>query len=183
MLKHSFASVIVAVVSLPVLFFSCKQDVGKKLIGKWRSVRIENKDKDNFFASSKLFIDTMGKGNNDSTNFEIYGVTNMDSLRRELRNQFDSAYAAQRTIDTQSTITFNTDSTAVFGFPGKSEKGRWFIDRKGRLILDETNELGQTKQLKVLISQAAPDSLQLTFMLEIEEGLADTSVVTFKREK
>jgi len=166
-----------------VCLYSCKHDNSKMLIGKWRSVKVENRDKDNFFKSSKEFIDTMGKGNSDSVNMNIYGVSNIDSLRRELQNQFDSAYAAQLNIDTQSIFIFNSDSTILFSFPGKTEKGKWRLDKKGMLVLDESNELGQTEQLKVEISYIDDLQMRLTFVRDLEEGLTDTSVVTFRREK
>ena len=170
--------------AIPLLcLLSCRQGNEQLLIGKWRSVKVENRDKDNFFRSSREFIDTMGKGNTDSVNMEIYGVTNMDSLRTELRTQFDSAYAAQMSIDTNSTFVFSKDSNVLFSFPGKTEKGKWYIDNKGRLILDETNDLGQTEQLKIQISSIDELQMQLTFVRDLEEGLGDTSVVTFRRQK
>jgi hypothetical protein len=146
-------------------------------------VKIENRDKDNFFRSSKQFIDTMGKGNDDSTNMAIYGVTNMDSLRRELQVQYDSAYAAQMGIDTQSVMTFKNDSTVIFGFPGKNETGKWHLDIKGKLVLDETNELGEVQSLVVDITEISESALKLTFIRDLEEGLTDTSVVSFRKEQ
>ena len=162
---------------------SCKRNNYELIIGKWRSVKIENKDKDNFFKSSREFIDTMGKGNSDSTNMEIYGVTNMDSLRHELQIQFDSAYAAQMTTYTQSIFTFHKDSTVILSFPGKNETGKWRIDKNGKLVLDETNEFGQTEQLKIDITQLGPSNMILTFVRDLEDGLSDTSVVTFVRQE
>lgn len=166
-----------------VCLYSCSNNKSRLIMGKWHSVRVENRDKDNFFRSSKQFIDTMGLNNTDETNLFIYGVTNIDSLRRELRVQFDSAYAAQISIDTHSIFEFRADSTVLFSFPGKTEKGTWYIDKEGKLILDETNELGQTEHLRIDIALLNEQHLQLTFIRQLEEGLADTSVVTFRREK
>ncbi len=180
MMKHKLY---VAPFVILICLYSCKQKTHEMIQGKWRSVKIENRDKDNFFKSSKEFIDTMGKGNSDSVNMGIYGVVNMDSLRHELQIQFDSAYMAQMTIDTQSTFTFNNDSTCILSFPGKNETGKWYIDKKGMLILDETNELGQTEQLKVDITLLNEQNMILTFIRDLEDGLSDTSVVTFQRQE
>ncbi len=175
--------VIYTVLLLTILFlYSCGNGNNKLIIGKWRSVKIENHDKDNFFRNSQQFIDTMGKGNTDSVNIAVYGVANVDSLRRELQKQFDSAYAAQESIDTQSIFTFNEDSTVIFSFPGKNESGKWYIDKKGKLILDETNELGETEQLSVEITELKERAMKLTFIRELEEGISDTSIVTFQRQ-
>jgi hypothetical protein len=162
---------------------ACRNRTGRMLIGKWRSFRVENRDKDNFFKSSRAFIDSMGVGNSDSVNFEIYGVTNIDSLRNELRAQYDSAYAAQLGIDTSSIFSFNNDSTVTFSFPGRSETGKWRLDNSGALVLDETNEMGQTEQLKVDINFTNNNEMTLTFIRDLEEGVSDTSVVRFRREK
>ena len=162
---------------------SCHNDKARKMLGNWRSVRVVNHDRDHFFSRSRLFLDTMGKGNTDAVNRAIYGVVNMDSLRRELRIQFDSAFAAQMSIDTQSEIVFNADSTVIFKFPGKTEKGTWFINDEGVLELDETNELGYTEHLSIEIATINNNEMTLTFVKQIEEGLADTSFVTFRRQK
>lgn len=162
---------------------SCRNDESRKMLGKWRSVRVVNHDRDHFFSRSRLFLDTMGKGNTDAVNRAIYGVVNMDSMRRELRIQFDSAYAAQMSIDTQSEIIFNADSTVIFNFPGKTEKGTWFIDNEGMLDLLETNELGHTEHLRIMIARIDKNEMTLTFVKQIEEDLADTSFVTFRRQE
>lgn len=153
------------------------------LIGKWRSIKVQNRDKDNFFRNSRQFIDSMGRGNSDSVNFEIYGITNIDSLRTELKAQYDSAYAAQLTIDTSTVFTFHSDSSVTFSFPGRSESGKWRIDNSGILILDETNEKGQTEQIKVDVSFKGNEEMTLTFVRDLEEGLTDTSIVLFRKQK
>jgi hypothetical protein len=170
-------------VALLLFFFSCRENKGATIVGRWRSIKIENRDKDNFFRSSKEFIDTMGKGNSDDVNMELYGVVNMDSLRHELQIQFDSAYAAQMTIDTQSIFTFSSDSTVILSFPGKNETGEWYINKEGLLILDETNELGQVEHLEIEITSINDENMVLTFVRELEDGLSDTSIVTFLKQK
>ena len=170
-------------IAATLLAGACKSRTDRMLIGRWRSVKVQNRDKDNFFKSSKEFIDSMGRGNSDSLNFEIYRVTNIDSLRSELQAQYDSAFAAQMTIDTSSIFTFNADSTVTFSFPGRTETGKWRIDHSGMLVLDETNETGQTEQLKVNVSFTDNRKMTLTFIRELEAGLSDTSIVSFYREK
>lgn len=166
-----------------LVVISCRKRTDRMLIGKWRSIKVQNRAKDNFFKSSREFIDSMGRGNSDSANFEIYGVTNIDSLRSELKAQYDSAFAAQLTIDTSSIFTFNSDSTVTFSFPGRSENGKWRIDNSGALILDETNELGETEQIKVDVSFNGNAEMTLTFVRDLEEGISDTSIVLFRKEK
>ncbi len=186
-LAHNISRLSVRFCLLLLLFTaslsSCRNDESGKMLGKWRSVRVVNHDRDHFFSRSRLFLDTMGKGNTDAVNRAIYGVVNMDSLRRELRIQFDSAFAAQMNIDTQSEIVFNADSSVIFNFPGKTEKGTWFLDKDNMLDILETNELGYTEHVRIKVARIDKNEMTLTFVKQIEEDLADTSFVTFRRQK
>ena len=178
MLKSSYS---VCLLGLSMLFYSCKDEKQQKLVGKWQSEKIENRNKDEFFTSSRIFIDTMGKGNTDDANVILYGVVNVDSLRGILKAQFDSAFAVQQAIDTQSIFTFNEDGTMVLIFPGREETGKWTIDKSGKLILDETNEMGQTERVNVELTSVDDIRLVLTFVRKTEQGDMDTSKVTFRR--
>ncbi len=178
MLKSSYG---VCLLGLSVLLFSCKDEKQQKLLGKWQSEKIENRSKDEFFSSSRTFIDTMGKGNTEEVNIQLYGVANVDSLRTILNKQFDSAFAVQQAIDTQSIFTFNEDGSMLLRFPGREETGKWTIDKTGRLILDETNELGQTERVNVELTSVNEQKLVLTFVRKTEQGDMDTSKVTFRR--
>ncbi|GAA4470088.1 hypothetical protein GCM10023093_30610 [Nemorincola caseinilytica] len=171
------------VLLLVLLLGSCRERTEKKILGKWRSVRIEERGRDDFFRDSKRFIDTMGNGDSDETKLELYGTLNIDSLRQELQKQYDSAYAALKDIETRSTLHFKEDSSVVVGFPGTNELGKWYINDSGLLVLDETNKYGETEHLFIAIRHLVNDTLQLAFMRETEEGRLDTSVVTFQREK
>lgn len=174
---------IVLLLTISIGLFSCKGDKKKLLEGTWHSLKIESHDIDNFFVNSQKYIDTIGKNNDDATNIALYGVTNMDSLRKELQQQFDSAKAIQTDIATQTTFKFEKDSTATFSFPGgRSETGKWHVDKEGMLVLDETNENGQTEQSKVKIITLDATSLKLEF-IKNEGGVTDTSWVSFKKEK
>jgi hypothetical protein len=178
MLRSSYG---VCLLGFTVLLYSCKDEKHEKLLGKWQSEKIENRNKDEFFSSSKIFIDTMGKGNTDAGNILLYGIANVDSLSAILKAQYDSAMAVQQAIDTQSVFTFNEDGTMILSFPGREETGKWSLDKSGRLILDETNEMGQTERVNVELTSVDDNKLTLTFIRKTEQGEMDTSKVTFRR--
>lgn len=179
MIKRLFTITLTA-----TLVYSCntKPDHKKLIIGTWHTVRVDNKDKDNFFKSSQEFIDTMGKGNTDDVNIEIYGVANVDSLRKQLQLQFDSAFAAQASLDTQSVFTFSADGKVKLLFPGREENGQWHIDGKGRLVLDEKSENGDADHMAVEIAALDANTMKLVFVREVADGVVDTSAVTFRKE-
>ena len=168
---------------LVFLFCSCRNSTADKLVGKWRSVKIEEHSRDDFFRNSKNYIDTMGNGDSDSTKMALYGTLNIDSLRREMLLRYDSALAALKDIETKSTMHFKKDSSVVIGFPGTSELGKWYINDSGLLVMDETNSFGETEHLFIAIRQLNEEQLQLAFTRETEDYGVDTSIVTFRREK
>ena len=50
------------IILISAVLFSCKNNK-QKLVGSWRSVRLENRDMDSFFVKSQIYIDTLGKNN------------------------------------------------------------------------------------------------------------------------
>jgi hypothetical protein len=165
-----------------VAVVGCKDLPEKQILGKWRSVRVENAGRDEFFRLSKALIDTIGVGHTDEENMAIYGLTNMDSVRMAMRAEYDSAYAAQVAIETNSVFHFKADSEVVFSFPGRNETGRWYIDDKGELVIEEINADDVVKKMAVAIRTLTANEMKLTFTEET--GMrSDTSVVTFEREK
>lgn len=174
---------ITVITLLTIVFCSCKNSVEKQLLGKWHSAKIEESNWDEFFKVSQQIIDTMGKGHTDAENFEIYGVTDMDSMRHEMQTQYDSAFAALKSIETGSTIHFLADSVVNMGFPGLSETGKWHVNSEGHLIIDETNKYGETMQMIIHINQLTATDLRLVFPRSVQYGTSnDSSIVTFHRE-
>lgn len=153
-------------------------------MGKWRSVKIEERSRDEFFKSCRQILDTLGKGHTDAENFEIYGVTNVDSLRGEMQTEYDSAFAAVKSIETESSLYFKPDSSVIVGFPGMNETGKWHINTEGNLLIDETNKYGETQQLVIHIVHINPNELKLAFTRDADNDAGkDSSFVTYRREK
>lgn len=173
----------VYVVLLALLFCACRDTAERKILGKWRSIKIEERNWDEFFRNSKAFIDTIGNGDSDDTKMALYSTTNMDSLRTYLRAEYDSAYTAFKAMETQNSLHFMKDSSVVVGFAGGNNLGKWYINDSGLLVMDEVNHVGETEHIFIAINRLNKDTLQLAYTHESEGGSLDTSVVTFLKEK
>lgn len=162
--------------------YSCNGDKKKDLLlGTWHSLKIENPDIDDFFVKSQKYIDTVGKGNDAATNLKLYGVANMDSMRVLLQQQYDSVKLIQTMADTQTLFKFSKDSVAALVFPDRTEAGKWYIDIDGTLVLIGALEDGSVETSRVHIDVLTETSLKLKFV-KTQDGVTDTSYVTFRRE-
>lgn len=169
---------------IPVLVCSilaCRNNKKDLIVGTWHSVKIENRDVDSFFVRSKIYIDTVGRSNDAATNMELYGVENMDSMRRMLQLQYDSVRAIQAEADTQTVLELSADSMATLRFPDRAETGKWYYKDERTLVLKDTNENGEAETTEIGVELLDETTLKLRFV-KSDEGVADTSHVTFRRE-
>jgi hypothetical protein len=161
--------------------YSCSGKKKQLLIGTWHSIKIENPDIDYFFKNSQKYIDTIGKGHDAATNLALYGVTNMDSMRAVLQLQYDSVKMMQMKADTQTLFTFAKDSVATLTFPDRTQAGKWYFN-KDTLILEGQDETGAIEKAGVEIVVLNDSLLKLKF-IKTEQGVPDSSFVTFRRER
>jgi hypothetical protein len=161
-----------------LIFFSCKREKPGTLIGAWRAVKLENPEMDSFFMKSQMFIDTMGNTHDDELNMRLYGITNMDSMRVIMQQQYDSARAIQREGVTNTVFTFRADSVAVLAFNGVVDSGRWFFLDEHTMVIDPFHKTDQNEKVEMEVLALSDTLLKLKMMDE------DTySTVTFKPEQ
>jgi hypothetical protein len=159
-----------------VVLYACKSK-SKTLVGTWHAVKLENPEMDSFFTNSQNYIDSIGKGNSDSTNMAIYGVTNMDSLRRVLQGQYDTAKSMQVNAVTNTTFRFRQDSIAILTFNGVVDSARWYIGTDNKLVLDDLHGENPAQKVAMEILKLSDMVLKLRFMED-----STISTVTFRRE-
>ena len=155
---------------------SCK---GKRqmLTGTWHAVKLENPDMDTFFINSQHYIDTIGKNNSEDANLQLYGVANVDSLRRVLQAQYDTAKAMQMNAVVNTVFSFRADSMAFLTFNGIPDSARWYMDKDDKLILDDLQGQGTGEKVNMEIVELTDVALKLRFK---EDNAFST--VTFRRE-
>jgi hypothetical protein len=156
-----------------LIFFSCKRSRQETLIGSWHAVKLENPEMDSFFVKSQAFIDTMGKNGDAATNLQVYGVTNMDSLRQAMQHQFDSAKVMQQSSVLNTQFKFRKDSVAILAFNGNVDSAKWHIEGN-ILVMEDMNKETEGQKLHMEILALTDTVMKLKF----EENGA-SSTVTF----
>ena len=146
------------------------------LMGSWNGTKFENPDMDSFFINSQKYIDTIGNNGDPATNMELYGVTNIDSIRKILQAQHDSAKSMQMSAILNTTFNFSKDSMAFVSFDGKLDTSKWYMPGDGILIMEETKGEGKGTKTSMTILTLTDTELKLKF--EQENSF---STVTFKR--
>lgn len=159
-----------------LLITSCKSK-RQMLVGSWHAVKLENPEMDNFFVNSQNYIDTIGKKNSDSLNMQIYGVTNMDSLRRVLQAQFDTAKAMQSGAVSNTIFRFRDDSIAILTFNGAVDTAKWYMDKQDKLVLDDLHPENKEARVNMEILKITDVVMKLRFRED-----SSFSTVTFRRE-
>lgn len=174
-MKHS----IIYLFFFSLALYSCKgnKDTREKLIGSWHAVRFSNPDMDTFYRKSQLYIDTVGKNNDAETNIRLYGVANVDSMRRILQAQYDTAKLMQMNAVLNTVFTFRKDSVVVLAFNGGLDSSKWWLD-KGAILLTDMTESGAGDKLKMDII----DLNDTVLVLKLKEDSSYTTV-TFHPER
>lgn len=169
---------VMGLVMSAIMLFSCGEKPEQLIEGQWYAVKLENPAMDSFFRQSQQYIDTMGLEHDDATNIAIYGVANMDSVRRYMQAQRDSAKKMQENAVTTTVFTFLKGGDAEITMGGVTDSCKWLLDGESGLILKETGTGNDQAVSRYHIVSLTKDELKLRFF---EEG--DSSTVTFGHER
>ena len=100
----------------------------------------------------------------------------MDSMRKVLQQQYDSAKTIQANTVLNTVFKFRKDSVAILMFNDNMDSARWYMDGS-KLVLDDLNKETQGQKLNMEIISLTDTVLKLRF----EENGA-SSTVTFHPE-
>ena len=167
----------VYLILLMVLMLACKGRKRDALVGTWHAIKLENPEMDSFFKNSQAYIDTVGKNHDAATNIELYGVANMDSMRKFLQQQYDSTKAMQMDAVAHTVFKFRKDSIVELFFNGGIDSSKWYLDKDGALILNDLNAQSAEDKARMEIVELSGSVLKLRFR---ENN--SSSVVTFRQE-
>ncbi len=166
----------ITLISILIFLISCNNKNQDKIIGTWKGAKSENKTIDSFFIKSQILIDTIGKNNDDATNMKLYGIKNMDSLRKYLQLQHDSALITENNKIKNTHFIFKKDRTIELFFNGYNLTGKWNFDDEGSLILEVVKTSGDADLWRMKVITLNENELKLQF-----RKTNDTSIVTFNR--
>lgn len=169
----------VPVMLMALVATGCKRSQKQLLTGTWRSTKLENPDIDSFFAKSKMYIDTIGSSNDPAVNMELYGTNNIDSLRREMRSQYDSARNLQAQQVTNTVFTFKDNNRMFISFNGVMDTCKWTLPKENAIKLEDLNAGAHGETMTWDIVSLTDKEL----VLKMEENKSISKVTFVKEEK
>jgi hypothetical protein len=161
-----------------LLATACTHSRKDMLVGNWQGTKLENTNIDSFFIKSQQVIDTLGKYNDPDRNFELYGTSNMDSVRHILQLQHDSALLAQNQRITHTFFRFVADRNAYLTFNDhkNTDTAHWSLDDEGALLVED-HAFGSSHTVKRMQVLQLTDSV---LRLQIWSN-DDSSKITFRK--
>jgi len=169
---------LLSILFLSMLCLSCKRDKKDLLVRNWNAVKLDNPQMDDMIKQQQFFIDTFGKTTDAVANIQLYGTSNLDSLKTLLQSQLDSFKVLQQLALKNTWFNFKKNGTAILTFNGATDSTKWSFDDEGTLILDELQGQSAGEKLKMQVVQLNDTALKLRFT---ENNV--NSVVTFHPEK
>jgi hypothetical protein len=172
--------IVLPAIGVIVLLASCQQSKKDMLAGTWNAVNYENPEMDAFFAESAKYIDTLGANGNAQTNYELYGSTNVDSIRNAMRMERQQTLEMQMQAIKKTTFTFTKEGKLMVNFNGKMDTGNWSMKTKdaSSIELEELSGPDKGRKTPIDILKLKGDSL----MLKIIQDNTYTTI-TFNKAK
>ncbi|MEI8280129.1 MAG: hypothetical protein WCG87_10225 [Bacteroidota bacterium] len=163
---------ILLILSLCIFIVACTRDKKEMLVNRWKATHIENPQLDQMMKEQADFIDTLGKNNDPVTNERLYGVKNIDSMRKSLKMQLDTTRMIQDKMMQKTTFDFKSNNLAILNFGQGLDSAIWSLDNSGILILDEKPLKNSGGMVKMEILELSDTSLKLKYT---EKGIATTA--------
>jgi hypothetical protein len=154
-----------------LLLFSCKREPKDILTNRWSAVHIDNPELDQMMKEQEMFIDTFGKSSDPLTNERMYGVKNIDSMRRSLKAQLDTTRMIQEKMMQRTTFDFRSNNLALLNFGQGIDSAVWTLQDHA-LILDEKALKGKGGMVRMDILELSDTLLVLKYT---EKGIATTA--------
>lgn len=160
------------VLSVCLFMAACSRDKKEMLVNRWKATHMENPQLEQMMKEQAEFIDTLGKSNDPATNERLYGVKNIDSMRRALKMQLDTTRMVQDQMMQKTTFDFRSNNIAILNFGQGVDSAIWSLDKDGILILDEKPLKNTGGMVKMEILELSDTSLKLKYT---EKGIATTA--------
>lgn len=163
---------ILAIAILCCIMASCKQSNNELITRKWQAVSVKSGMLDNQIKEERNFIDTIGTSTTPAQNLVLYGVRNMDSMRKLMHKNLDSTIASQEETIKDTWLLFDKNGTVVTHFGSEPDTVSWYFDDEGALMLDEMKHKGTGSKIKMNVLKLTDQELQLQFE---ENGFSSTA--------
>ncbi len=163
---------------LPLLFLfaACKPSKKEQLVGTWQAQHLRNDGMENAIREQRTLLDTLGNTTPASEWQARYGVTNLDSFKKEGLAALDVIQMQMADAVRKTRFQFRNDGVAIVNFGEGPDSAKYTLDEEGNLVLDELALKGAGAKLSMTIEQLTNDSLRLHL---VDNGMPST--VSFVR--
>jgi len=169
---------IIPVLLAATLLSACGNSKEKMLTGKWQAVKLDNAELEKQIEESRRVMDTIGSHTTPEMNRQLYGESNIDSLKAMISAQIDESKLMQQYFLDHTSFEFRKDKVAVLVFGGEPDSANWYFDDEGALVLDDMKLKGSGDKTKMEVVSLTDSTLQLRYT---ENGI--TSVASFRAVK
>lgn len=153
--------------------FSCGSNSPEKLlIGRWKTVALENAGFERQAADTRQYIDTLG--NADPT---LRNSLDLDSLKAALRADFEQALQAQATALENTLMEFRANGVAYTTSIDGVDSALYKVE-EGQIRIDEAGLKGHGESMTFTILTLEQDTLKVRLV-----DYGDTSVATMVRAR
>jgi hypothetical protein len=157
---------------------SCKPDKDDLIIGLWQEVKIVNPQIDNAIEEQRMFLDTVGKQTDSAANLALYGMSNIDSFKKNLQTNIDSYKRAQGKAISETWFDFHTNGLVYLHSEEGLDSAKWYFEDDGALMLDEEKLKGTGSKIRMEVEALNDTAMQLHYS---EQYLSSTA--HFRRVK
>ena len=109
---------------------------------------------------------------------EVYGTTNVDSLRKLMQEQYDSAKIIQMRSVTNTVFSFTKDSLLFISFNGNIDTCKWTLAANNKVMVEDLNKGGTGEKMTWEILELSDTDL----VIKIPQD-SSFSKVTFHPER
>lgn len=166
-MNRSCIHVASALLLLAVALFSCRENKGKWLCQKWKTIALKNTTMDKGIQEMKDYIDTLGQHDT-----ELRNTIDIDSAKKSLEQILNETMMEQSIAEKSTMMEFKSNGICYTTSLEGIDSAMYSLD--GHLIrIDEATLKGYGETMTFEIFKLTTDSLRLRL---IDYG--DTSIVT-----
>ena len=169
-MKHTIALILIP---LSLMALSCSKTREEELIGLWQETAVINPQLDQTIRDQAAFSDSVGRSTDADANLALYGTSDIDSFRIELKNNLDAYRKAQSEAVNATKFDFRKGGIMYIHSGDGLDSSNWYLDEDGALVLDEAKLKGTGSKISMQILDLSDTSLKLQYT---EKFLSSTAV-------
>ncbi len=148
--------------SVLLLLAACTPSPKHRIIGLWQETAVRNPEMDSAYDQQLMFLDTVGSRTDSMANIELYGTTNIDTFKKQMREKMAEFKSAQGKAIAETWFDFHPDGIVYLHSLDGLDSANWYFEDKA-LMLDEQKLKGGGALIRMEVLQLDDTALKLHF--------------------